>query len=156
MSIGIKGLKTELNALCTCESLVYKSLVSHSKYKEQEHYKMTAVSYWDLGLQLKDIDSTIAWCRRQGLLADNKDCPTCGTSCRQVKRARYSEGYAWRCPKKGCQKVVSLRDGSFFSNSSLSISMILRVIHLWSSKTPLNSMMKETKVCNKYAISTHS
>ena len=43
------------------------------------------------------------------------------------------ESFSWRYPRKGCQKVVSLRHGSFFHNSKLPIENILRLIHLWST-----------------------
>ncbi len=57
---------------------------------------------------------------------------------------------AWRCPRKGCQKIVSIRDGSFFSNSNLPIIKILRILHLWSTKTSLGDMMKEVDVSEHY------
>ena len=48
--------------------------------------------------------------------------------------------------KEGCQKIVSIRTNTSFSNSNLSISKILRILHLWSTKTPLGDMLKEVDV----------
>lgn len=48
----------------------------------------TVLSYWDLAHELKDVDSTIAWCRGRGLLSTRHDC-ACGRSSRIVKRQRY-------------------------------------------------------------------
>lgn len=58
----------------------------------------------------------------------------------------HADGVAWRCPRKGCQKVVSIRNDTFFSNSNLPISKILRILHLWSTKTSLGDMLKEVDV----------
>ena len=68
----------------------------------------------------------------------------------------------WRCPRKGCQKELSLRGGNFFERylfdcticlwcssflgSHLSLSIILRIIHLWSTKTPVGKTMTEVEV----------
>ncbi len=96
-------------------------------------------SYWDLAIELKDIDSTIAWCRGRGMLSTRHDCATiCGRSCRIVKRTRYPGKIVLHCIKnhfsdnsypyrrscmemsqEGVPKIVSIRDGTFFSNSNL-------------------------------------
>ena len=82
----------------------------------------------------------------RNLLASSVDCHACGRSCRLVKRKTTPEGKVWKCPRKGCQKEISLRKGSFFANSHLPIEKILRLIHLWASKTPLRKMIDEVKV----------
>lgn len=105
---------------------------------------VTISSYWELAQQLTSIDTTMAWCINNGLLAQSRMC-SCGSACRKVARTRYPEGFVWRCPRKGCQKLLSLRDGSFFSNSNLSLQMILRILYLWSVRTPLNAVINETK-----------
>ena len=70
----------------------------------------------------------------------------CGTDMRIVNRAKYPEGRSFRCPRKGCQKQVSLRKGSFFENSNIELEKILRLMHLWSTKTPLKQMREELEV----------
>ena len=62
---------------------------------------------------------------------------------------KFAEGVDWRCPRKGCQKIVSIRDSSFSSNSNLPLSSkVIRILHLWSTKTSLGDMMKEDGVRN--------
>ncbi|KAL5475438.1 hypothetical protein EMCRGX_G025255 [Ephydatia muelleri] len=56
-----------------------------------------------------------------------------------VQRKGCPECMAWRCPRKGCRKVSPLRKGSFFEGSHLPIEVILRLIHMWSVKTPISS-----------------
>ena len=80
------------------------------------------------------------------------------------RRKAGKEGAMWRCPRRGCRKEVSLRKGTFFEGisfddlcvmyyifilavgSNLEIKKILRILHLWSTKTPLNKMMAEVEV----------
>ena len=69
-----------------------------------------------------------------------------------MKRPRYPDGVCWRCPRKGCQKLYSLRHNSYFSNSKLSLEKILRIVHMWSTKTPLGDMMKELKIASEAAV----
>ena len=78
-------------------------------------------------------------------------------------RGSGPEGLGWHCLRKRCQKEVSLRVGTFFegrcvfvicrvlaivtlSGSHLEISTILRIIHLWSTKTPVGKMTSELSV----------
>ena len=58
----------------------------------------------------------------------------------------YPEKKAFRCARKGCQKVVSLRTGTFFENSNLPLEKVLRMLHLWSTTTPLINMRMELEV----------
>ena len=62
------------------------------------------------------------------------------------------ERVLWRCPRKGCRREVSLRKDTFFEGSHLEIEKILRILHLWSTKTPLNKMRVEVEVSTKTAV----
>ena len=57
-----------------------------------------------------------------------------------------------RCPWKSCRREVTLRSGTYFEASPLPIEKILRILHLWSSKTPVGKMMVEAEISNKTAI----
>jgi hypothetical protein len=106
------------------------------------------ISYADLCRTLHSIDATVRWCRAKSLLPVARDCE-CGCDCRVVRRPRYPEGECFRCPRKGCQKLISFRTGTFFENSNLPLEKIIRIIHMWSTVTPLNRMRKELDVsCN--------
>ena len=78
------------------------------------------MTYCELCRRLDTIDNTIAWCRDVGLLKSDIECPKCGCDCREVPCESYSEKRAWRRLKKGCKKVLSLRQDSYFNNSKLS------------------------------------
>ena len=103
------------------------------------------ISYADL---CRTLHSIVRWCRAKSLLPVSRDCE-CGCSCRVAKRPRYPEGECFRCPRKGCQKQISFRTGTFFENSNLPLEKILRIVHMWSTVTPLNKMRKELDVSCK-------
>ena len=63
-----------------------------------------------------------------------------------MKRSRYPEGICFRCPRKGCQKVTSLCTGAFFENSNLQLETIIRMLHLWSTMTPLKKVREELQI----------
>ena len=123
------------------------------------------LSYGDLCVAVSDGLSAIHWAQRHHLLPDSKNCPHCGRGMNLADRGTGPEGLGWRCPRKGCRKEVSLRVGTFFeginrrvlgicrviavvtlSGSHLEIATILRIIHLWSTKTPVGKMAFELSV----------
>eukprot|EP00731_Ephydatia_muelleri_P039177 Em1181g1a len=69
-----------------------------------------------------------------------------------VKRKSIPEERGWRCPRKGCLKEVALRKGTFFEGSHLEILQILRLLHLWSTKTPVGKAQDELKVGSATAV----
>ena len=107
-------------------------------------------TYFEL---IKDVLTTeeniIYWLQRKHLLASSMDCPKCSSSCRLVPR---KGSLSWRCPRKGCQAVVSVREKSFFSKSRLSLSIILRTMFLWTRQTRVTEAAAETKISKRVAI----
>ena len=101
-----------------------------------------SISYADLCRTLNSVEATVRWCQEKRLLPTEREC-VCGTECRIVKRSRYPEGICFRCPRKGCQKVTSLRTGTFFENSNLPLETIIRMLHLlqvaYSSRTDVHA-----------------
>ena len=57
------------------------------------------------------------WCQDKKLLPTVREC-VCGTDMRIVNRAKHTEGRCFHYPRKGCQKEVSLKKGSFLRNPS--------------------------------------
>ena len=90
---------------------------------------------------VNDEDTTMYWLQRRNLLASTVDCSKCNTTCRLVPR---KDSHAWRCPRKGCQAVVSIGDDSFFSGSHLKLNEILSITYWWSRKTTVNTVIHET------------
>ena len=75
-------------------------------------------------LSLGPILGQIQYLQSNGLLPNPKTCPVCSTANTNVdmvleSRDDVSDKYRWRCTC--CQKRISLRDGTFFSKSRLSL-----------------------------------
>ena len=42
-----------------------------------------------------------------------------------------TDGYRWRCPRRQCRSTKSIRDGSLFQQSRLSLKLLLALIYCW-------------------------
>jgi len=130
------------------------------------------MSLLDLGPVLfGDIDTLLAWFQCRHLLSRQMACPTCGTAMdfqerndiQDKRRSKYSytsknsnilqaQTNRWRCPVTTCRKSVSVREGSFFSQSRLSLQQWLLVIHWWCRQYPVTDAAEEAKMSKRTAI----
>ncbi len=103
-------------------------------------------------LKLRDLDlnytnseqATIVWLKGIGAaLKNSANCNKCGSVCNFVIK---KGSYCWRYPKSGCQSVISMRDGSFFSGSHLKLNEIVEVSYWWAC---------EASVFNTFCGSNH-
>ena len=53
-------------------------------------------------------DKAMIWLMNNSLLANGMNCKKCNTPCRIVTK---KDAKVWRCPQKGCQAVISIRNG---------------------------------------------
>ena len=121
------------------------------------------LSYGDLCVAVSNGRSAVHWCQRHHLIPNSKQCPRCGRYMNLADRGSGPEGLAWRCPRKGCRKEVSIvlehflkvkvKKYKIFSDnhdyiqvSHLEIATILRIIHLWCMKTAVGKMAAELSV----------
>ena len=68
----------------------------------------------------------------------------CNVPCRQVARQGGIDLFEWRCPL--CRRKKSLRDGSFFSRSHLSLRQLIIFIHLWCDDQPQTYIKQQTGI----------
>ena len=63
-----------------------------------------------------------------------------------TKRVRIdvSDGFCWRC--MSCKTTKSIRDGSFFTKSRLTLQKWLILIYWWSRQYPVTDAKDEAKV----------
>ena len=66
------------------------------------------------------------------------------------ERNDSSDGVSWYCPQ--CYTRKSIRDGSFFSNSHLSLQKLLLIMYLWARQYPVTDAMEEAVVDKRTAI----
>lgn len=84
--------------------------------------------------KLSDQDILIEWCMNVGLIANRYECCKCGDNMKLYKRTDVIDGFSWRCQKFGENKHDvrrRLRKGTWFDESTLSMSEILILTHMW-------------------------
>ena len=93
----------------------------------------------------------IQYLQSNGLLPNPKTCPVCSPNVDMVLESRddVSDKYRWRCPS--CQKRISLRDGTFFSKSRLSLQKWVILMHWWARQYPVTDAAEEAEVTESTA-----
>lgn len=94
--------------------------------------------------------AVLEWCMKEGMIASTHKCPKCGSQMSLKTRQDRTDGFMWFCRKKGRENAhectKSVRDGSWFSHSHLSIVQILKMTRLWYAKAMHEYIMYEVKV----------
>ena len=98
----------------------------------------------------------IQYLQSKGLLPNPKTCPACSTATTMVLECRddVSDKYRWRCPT--CQKGISLRDGTFFNKSHLSVQKWVILIHWWAMQYPVTDAAEKAEVTESTASQVYS
>ena len=76
----------------------------------------------------------IDFLERQNLLASQVWCEACNELMSFAKYGKTKDGYSWRCQTRTCQKfklTTTIRAGSIFENSNLTLQKFLHVLYLW-------------------------
>ena len=75
------------------------------------------MNFRELVFATVDVESTVNFLQRVGLLHSFRGCPHCETSMRlkKVNSGKSKDGFVWRCRGKRCKKELGLRTGTFFS-----------------------------------------
>ena len=89
------------------------------------------------------LEETIDFMKRRCLLAQSATCSACGTAMCWQKCSKLSDGYLWRCPRSACRKKLSIRAGSFFSKSHLSLQTRLKLIYFWATDEPVTKVHQQ-------------
>ena len=71
----------------------------------------------------KDATAVIDYYVQHKLLGDVCNCPTCQSSMEMVNRPTTStkDGFGWRCANQRCPKRRTIRAGSFFERSRITL-----------------------------------
>ncbi|GFY14453.1 mitotic-spindle organizing protein 2A [Trichonephila clavipes] len=92
----------------------------------------------------------LEWCMKANLIASRYECPRCKKNMHLQKRKGTVDGYEWRCrnqSKDNCRDVVrSVRKGTWFSESKLAITIILRLTRYWFGKSMNAFVVNDLKV----------
>ncbi|GFX87167.1 uncharacterized protein TNCV_2059381 [Trichonephila clavipes] len=99
-------------------------------------------------LGTKGKKETLEWCMKANLIASRYECPRCKKNMRLQKRT--VDGYEWRCRNQSKDNrhdiVRSVRKGTWFSESKLAITIILRLTRYWFGKSMNAFVVNDLKV----------
>ncbi|XP_071940919.1 uncharacterized protein [Antedon mediterranea] len=119
--------------------------------------EFNSISLIEIGHRFKyDVDATIAWCRRYGLLAFSMSCPRCNAICQQQPRDSSIDRVCWRCPERNCRKVINIRHGSFFSGSHLQLWQIIGLTYIWSTGAGKARSLSQNLIMKELCMSEHT
>lgn len=97
--------------------------------------------------------ATLDFLMGKNVLAKEKKC-VCGTEMEISPRSDVSDGYRWRCPD--CKKCVSVRKGSFFEKSKISLRQWILLLHWWARQYPVTDAGPDVGVTEPTAIQVYS
>lgn len=79
----------------------------------------------------------VHWMMAERFLHPSMRCERCLS---QMKLERYKRAkkdhFVWRCPRDRCRARISIRDGSFFANSNLTLRKQLKIIINFVAESP--------------------
>ena len=88
---------------------------------------------------------------RRRLIRNSCLCPTCAIPCRLWRYNHVRDGYRWSC--RNCTFAKSIRIGSFFERSHLSLLSLITVLYFWALDCPQLVMINEGRVSEDTATS---
>ena len=80
---------------------------------------------------IQSYDTIFTFLVNHGLLAARHKCQ-CSQNMVIREKANSEDGYYWECPVRHCRKRWSIRTGSIFEDSKVSLAKWLYIIFLWS------------------------
>lgn len=95
------------------------------------------------------------------LKEDASPCPSCGHKLVLVERNCLIDKFKWRCnnfiqpvkkKKIPCKFEVSIRTGTFFSKSHLTLAEIAKFICCWCQNMSLTTICNETRISGRTAV----
>jgi len=99
--------------------------------------------------QLMDTDSYLQWLASRGLIRNTMARASCGQPCSLVSHGGSIDGRRWHCCP--CTTCKSVRDGSFFSGSHLSLCQLILVVYCWAHDMLQTAIMHEASLDSKQA-----
>ena len=110
------------------------------------YLQMSSLNFFKLCKILADHYQCIQWCKEHNLLASSIKCPRedCNNTLTWTRRTSSRDGYEWRCSRRKCNSMASVRQNSWFSGSRLSIEKVLALTYAWAHKFATTQSVHET------------
>ena len=106
-----------------------------------------------LALVFGETEELIDFLQQQHLLPSNMVCSSCNTPMTLRQKSDISDGCIFRCGS--CKTTKSLRTGSFFSKSKLTLQQWLVLLYWWVREYPVTDAAEEAKVGGDTAIDVY-
>jgi len=95
---------------------------------------------------LYDEETCLSMCARYGLIHNTYTCSRCGVPCvlHHCARQLAKDKCYWNCPT--CGGLKSVRQGSFFARSHMSLIEILQIIYHWANDHRATEIVRDLDV----------
>ncbi len=103
--------------------------------------------------------AAIDWLKNHSLLRRNMDCGHCHQPCVWALRNGTKDGFGWRCMNKRCshyKSYSSIRSGSFFAKSHITLQQWLNLMYLWCNKQLENQAVNLCGVGKRSMVDVYS
>ncbi|XP_067685777.1 uncharacterized protein [Haliotis asinina] len=114
-----------------------------------------AMIYNDVYRLTFDLSALVDWLTTHGVIGDFAGaCPRCGSGeLTKKKDSSYGrDGLVWRCRVKTCGQKVSIREGSWFSGSHLTLAQVMKHLYYWVYKTLSHVIQRELRIGSKHTL----
>lgn len=103
---------------------------------------------------LRSKEEIMQWCMDEGLIAKSRLCCQCDQPMKLVKCEDRSDKYKWECRKtvngKRHKVEVSIRKGSWFEKSNMTLEEVLKFTYWWSRD------LRQEEIRHELNIATHT
>ena len=100
--------------------------------RNREHSKWR---YDDLVARMQDKEMLVHWLMNEGLMVKERSCPMCAGEMSLTRCEDRSDGLKWECRRqvngKKHRAEVSIRKGSWFDSSKMTLEEILKLTYWW-------------------------
>ena len=81
-----------------------------------------------------DYLTIVQYMQRKHLLASTQTCSKCGSMMDFQKQPSVTDRYTWCCLDRSCHTIATIRRGSFFEESKISLDKwLLLLLHHWAT-----------------------
>ena len=81
------------------------------------------------------------------LLKNSFLCLVCSSQCKIKNIKNKNLCYSWKCTNSNCKKEFSIKTNSFFENTKLKFSTILKIIYYWCQDLNQDYTAFECNIC---------
>ena len=95
-------------------------------------------------------DLKMKWIMDEGLIASQRKCPTCANDMALLECRDRSDGMRWECRTRFRSKrhkcTLSIRKGSWFEESNLTLEEILKFMYWWTQGLNQDQIKKQLRI----------